>query len=93
LKVVSDCVEFYTQVPGGPTAGKQMFSNYKNLHTVKIMYSTSPSGALVHCYDAYGGAASDKEVFSKSDLPQRFEPGDVLIVDKGFLIKDSWLQD
>jgi len=89
LRVVSDCVEFSTQTPGGPVAGKQMFSHYKNTHTVKVMYSTAPNGALIHCSDAYGGAASDKEIFSQSDLPDRLEPGNGLMVDKGFLIRDA----
>ncbi len=32
LKIVSGCVEFHTQVPGGPTSGKLMLSHYKNSH-------------------------------------------------------------
>ena len=88
LVAISDCVEFSTQVPRGPLPGKQLFSHYKNCHTVKAMYTTAPNGALIHCSDLYGGNASDKEIFAQSDLPNRLQAGDGLMVDKGFLIKD-----
>lgn len=88
LLAISDCVEFSTQVPRGPLPGKLLFSNYKNCHTVKVMYSTAPNGALIHCSDAYGGNSSDKEIFSQSDISSRLQPGDGLMVDKGFLIRD-----
>ena len=88
LVAISDCVEFSTQVPRAPLPGKQLFSNYKNCHTVKVMYSTAPNGALIHCSDAYGGNSSDKEIFAQSDLSTRLKPHDGLMVDKGFLIKD-----
>ncbi|XP_053388378.1 uncharacterized protein LOC128551516 isoform X1 [Mercenaria mercenaria] len=65
LVAISDCVEFSTQVPRAPLPGKQLFSNYKNCHTVKVMYSTAPNGALIHCSDAYGGNSSDKEIFAQ----------------------------
>ena len=52
------------------------------------MYSTAPHGALIHCSDAFGGNASDKEIFGESDLAKRLQPNDGLMVDKGFLILD-----
>ena len=48
LIAMADCVKFNRQVPRGPVSGKQMFSHYKNCHTVKVMYTTAPSGTLIH---------------------------------------------
>ena len=88
LIAIADCVEFNTQVPSGPVSGKQMFFHYKNCHTVKVMYTTAPNGTLIHCSDVYGGNSSDKAIFGQSNIVERFQPGDGLMVDKRFLIRD-----
>ena len=45
LVAIADCIAFNTQVPA---SDKQMFSHYKNCHTVKVMYTTALNGTLIH---------------------------------------------
>ena len=87
LVAIADCVEFNTQVPRGLVSGKQMFSHYKNCHTVKVMYRTAPNGTLIHCSGVYEGNSSDKEIFGQSDIVERPQSGYGLMVNKGFLIQ------
>ena len=43
---------------------------------------------MSYCSDAYGGAASDRQIVERSSLAQMCDPGDSLMADKGFNVQD-----
>ncbi|KAL3891604.1 hypothetical protein ACJMK2_003859 [Sinanodonta woodiana] len=66
-----------------------MYSSYKNPHaTLKCLVGISPTGAITFLSEVYEGSISDKDIFVKSGLADLLEPGDLVIADRGFLIKD-----
>ena len=50
--------------------------------------SATPGGLVSHVTDAYGGAASDRQIVERSNLPMKCESKDSLMADKGFNVQD-----
>ena len=48
----------------------------------------APSGEIIHVSALFEGSISDKELVKRSGLFPLLEPGDQLMTDKGFDIKD-----
>ena len=48
----------------------------------------APSGEIIHVSALFEGSISDKELVKRSGLFPLLEPGDQLMADKGFDIKD-----
>ena len=88
LREILDGTEMKCQKPSDPLTQKQMWSNYKHDHTVKVQIGCSSTGVITSISDTYGGSVSDKELFSKSGVLEHLNENDALMVDKGFLILD-----
>lgn len=65
----------------------QTFSHYKSRHTLKFLLFITPSGHVSYISCLYGGKASDKFIFSESNILDMCEEGDAVMCDKGFLIE------
>ena len=52
------------------------------------MAAIAPNGAILFVSDAYEGSISDKEIVCVSDFLEFLNPGDVVMADRGFLIKE-----
>ena len=52
------------------------------------MVAIAPNGAILFVSDAYEGSISDKEIVCVSDFLDFLNPGDVVMADRGFLIKE-----
>lgn len=89
LREIYDATEIQTQKPTDPLAQKQLWSNYKHSHTVKIQVGCDASGTITSLSDTYGGSISDKDLFVKSKVTGHLEPGEAIMVDKGYLIQDE----
>ncbi len=87
-RAVIDGTECPVQKPKNPKSQKQVFSPYKNKPTAKVLVSATPGGMVSDVTDAYGGAASDRQIVERSDLPQKCDPKDSLMADKGFKVQD-----
>lgn len=68
------------------------YSFYKGKHTIKFMVGIAPDGLITFVSDVYGGRASDKLIFNESNIIEKCEIGDAIMVDKGFLIDDECMK-
>lgn len=86
-----DCTEFFCQTPRDYGQQGNAFSFYKHHTTMKALIAVTPKGAACFVSDLYEGSVSDVEIFEKCGILQHIEPGDVLLVDKGFTVQDLLL--
>mgnify|MGYP000102627856 FL=1 len=56
---------------------------------MKALIGLTPSGATAFASELYPGSTSDKEIVVKRGLLYILPPGDEIMADKGFLIKDG----
>jgi len=87
-RVILDCTEIRTQTPESLKAKSLMYSNYKSHMTWKILVGITPSGVPCFVSDCYNGSVSDKKITELSGVLDLCQPGDAIMVDKGFLISD-----
>ena len=52
------------------------------------MVAIAPNGAILFVSDAFEGSISDKEIVRVSGFLDFLNPGDVVMADRGFLIKE-----
>ena len=89
-RVIIDGTEIPVEKPKDPTDQSATWSSYKNRNTLKVLVGISPRGDVSHISEAYGGAASDRQIIERSDLLQRgkFAPNDSIMADRGFVVQD-----
>lgn len=88
VRLVLDCTEIFIQQPSNLTQQIVTYSFYKHGNTLKIMTGVCPAGDIVWISSTYGGRFSDKAIFENSNLTKLLDPGDAIMVDRGFLIED-----
>ncbi len=89
-RVVVDGSEIPIEKPSDLRDQSATWSNYKNRNTLKVMVGISPRGDISYISEAYGGAASDRQIVERSSLLQEnlFENGDSIMADRGFIVQD-----
>lgn len=90
-RVILDCTEFFTVKPRNCTAQAVTYSNYKHHNTIKLLVGITPTGLITFVSNVYGGNASDRHIFEKEFLG-KVEPGDAIMVDRGFNVADLLLE-
>lgn len=70
-------------------ANAQVWSNYKQHHIVKFLIAICPQEAVNIFSCTWGGWTSDKELTLNSGVLNKLLPGDLLLADRGFLMKDA----
>ena len=70
-------------------AQAQAYSFYKHHNAVKYLISITPQGTVSYISEGWGGRASDKHITEHSRLLDNLVPGDTLLAEGGFDIKDS----
>ena len=89
VRLTLDCTEIQCSIPRTSMAQQsQTFSHYKQRNTFKGLVGVSPNGAVTFVSDLYPGSVSDKEIVLHSKVLLQFEPGDLILADKGFLLHD-----
>lgn len=91
VRHIIDCTEFFIETPKNLFLQSATWSNYKHHNTIKILVSVFPTGAFNFVSQGYGGRTSDKQMVSLSGFLNEVEPGDRVMADRGFLIRDALL--
>lgn len=88
-RIILDATEIPIEKPSNVADQRSTWSSYKNRNTLKAMIGVSPRGVVTYVSDAYGGAASDRQIIENSDLLDgRFKKGDSIMADRGILVQD-----
>jgi hypothetical protein len=87
-RVVLDCTEIAVQAPSSLMLRSEFYSAYKSRTTLKCLVGVTPAGSVSFVSALYAGSISDKGITKESGILDLLESGDVVMVDKGFLIAD-----
>jgi hypothetical protein len=87
--VIIDCFEVFIETPSNAEAKAMTWSSYKHHNTVKFLIGITPQGTISFLSQAWCGRASDKFVTENSGFLKKLLPGDVVMADRGFDVKDS----
>ena len=74
-----------------PVTQQATFSHYKNRPTAKCNVCITPGGLMHDCSCAFGGAFSDRQIVERSNLVERLDPKDSVMLDKGYDVIDLFL--
>lgn len=85
---IIDCTELFVQRPRNPTTQSKLYSNYKSHTTYKALVSITPTGAFNFVSDLWGGNTSDRYITEHSGYLENISPGDEVMADRGFTIRD-----
>lgn len=88
VRIVVDCTEISTQKPKCLCCRIKFYSHYKGQTTIKFMTGVSPAGLITFISEPYGGRTSDKHIFENSNIAEKLQDGDGIMVDKGLLIDE-----
>ena len=90
VKIIIDCVEFRVETASSLVLHKLFYSDYKSHTTVKCLVGICPGGGFSFISPVFPGSISDKEITVRSGLlkPALWNPGEGLMADRGFTIKD-----
>ncbi|KAL7295071.1 hypothetical protein TKK_0011539 [Trichogramma kaykai] len=87
-RIVLDCTEIFIQNPKNLCCQIITYSHCKGDNTLKFMTGVTPAGDISYISSVYGGRVSDSKIFGQSELMSLLEPGDCIMVDRGFLIEE-----
>ncbi|KAF2905848.1 hypothetical protein ILUMI_00330 [Ignelater luminosus] len=88
-RIIIDFTEVFAAVPRQSTKTQGLtYSSYKHRNTLKRLMGVAPNGVVTYVSDLYPGSTSYKQIVANCSILNELEPGDLVIVDKGFLIKD-----
>ena len=87
--VIIDCFEVFIDRPTDLLARAQTYSQYKHHNTVKYLIGITPQGSVRYISSGWGGRTSDKYITENSSFLSYLVPGDLILADRGFDIRDS----
>lgn len=87
-RMVIDCTEIFTEIPYSLQRKRETYSHYKHRNTLKGLIGVAPNGVVTYISPLYPGSTSDKKIVQNCGVLNVFEPGDLILADKGFLIAD-----
>ncbi|XP_061589442.1 uncharacterized protein LOC133454733 [Cololabis saira] len=87
-RIVLDCTEVAVSNTESLETQSHLYSQYKGRTTLKALIGVAPNGVITFTSDLYGGSASDKAITADCGLLQHLKPGDMVMADKGFTIRD-----
>ena len=87
--IVIDCTELEMEKPSALNNQSACYSSYKSRTTMKVLVGNTPSGVLSFISDLFPGSTSDQEIVKQSNFLNIISPGDSVMADKGFNIRDE----
>ena len=88
VHIIIDCTEIYIEKPTTPSALRATWSNYKPHNTIKAPVGISPDGIFTFVSKLWTGNSSNRHITEQSGFLDLLEPGDSIMTDKGFNIRD-----
>uniref|UniRef100_A0A8C1LEM9 Uncharacterized protein n=1 Tax=Cyprinus carpio TaxID=7962 RepID=A0A8C1LEM9_CYPCA len=85
---ILDCSESEVQRTGNLDSRSESYSHYYACNTIKYLVAIATCGLVMFISAAYGGRCSDKFITCDSGILKYLHPGDEVMVDRGFLIRD-----
>lgn len=89
VTIIVDCFEIFCERSADLRATAQLYSVYKSHTTLKYLIGISMSGVIIFISKAFGGRTSDKAATLKSGILDHLQEGDLMLADKGFLIREE----
>ena len=90
-KCIIDCTEIFIERSKSLDVQASTWSDYKKHNTIKVLVAISPHGYIMYLSDSYGGRTSDQYICSNSGFYKLLDPGDEVMADRGFQIKEDLL--
>ena len=87
-RVILDCTELSVQAPSSLNLNSELYSHYKRHDTFKCLIGILPGGLVTFVSSLHAGGISDKKTTKRSGVLDLLEPGDQVMVDKGFTKED-----
>ncbi|KAK3920429.1 Ryanodine receptor 1 [Frankliniella fusca] len=89
FRATIDTTEVKIQVPYNYKQQGNTYSKYKSANVVNYLVACNCWGAVSFISPGYEGSISDVELFRVSGICDLLHPDDVLLVDRGFTIKEQ----
>ncbi|XP_065136251.1 uncharacterized protein [Paramisgurnus dabryanus] len=89
VAAIVDCFEVFIEKPSNVLARAQTFSQYKHAYTMKYLIVITPQGVISFISNGWGGRTSDKHITEQSGFLNKLLPGDIVLADRGFNIRES----
>ena len=87
-----DCTEIFIGYPRDREIQCLTWSDYKKHNTVKFLIAIAPNGMICYLSPVWGGKATDRHITLADDFMKNIMPGDLVLADRGFIIKDAMLK-
>ncbi|XP_033124652.1 uncharacterized protein LOC117122979 [Anneissia japonica] len=91
LRCTLDCTEVFIERPRNLLNQAATWSDYKKHNTVKFLVAIATNGMISFLSKAWGGRTSDVHITRESGFLNLVDPGDVILADRGFTIKEDLL--
>ena len=85
---IIDCTESVLQKAKNLDSRSESYSHYYASNTVKYLVAIAPSGMVMFISEAFGGKCSDRYITQNSGFLDCLRPGDLVMGDRGFTIRD-----
>ncbi|XP_054651978.1 uncharacterized protein LOC129192222 isoform X2 [Dunckerocampus dactyliophorus] len=90
VAIIVDCFQMHIERQSRATqTHRQSWSSNKSTHSVKYLLGITTQGAIVFISKEWGSCASDIQVTENCGLLDELLPGDIVLSDRGFDIKDN----
>ena len=90
-RFIIDCTEIFIERSKSLHVQASTWSDYKKHNTVKFLIAISPNGYIMFLSDCFGGRTSDQYICNDSGFYKLLDPGDEVMADRGFQIKEDLL--
>ena len=87
---IIDCTEQKISKPSLSKAQYQTFSTHKSSNTLKKLVVCTKSGSFSYISPSFGGCASDRYITEQCQISDKFHPGMIALVDRGFNVQDNF---
>lgn len=91
LRCTIDCTEVFIEKPRNLHLQALTWSEYKHNNTIKFLVAIAPNGMISFISKTWGGRASDNVITQQSGFLNLIDPGDLILADRGFLLREELL--